>query len=298
MPPLLSFIWLADLHVFGDTPTARFVMLVFNTVLSMGSAALAFTLARQLGLTRLAAFFAGAILTLYPTFVFIGATYHQTSLTVFLELGLSCLAAWALNAALPRPGIYTGLALGVVCGLSALNRTEMLLIGPAIVLLVALWRRSPAVLVAAGLAMAVVMAPWVVRNWVVFHRIVPVAQSTGYNLWKSFTPLTNGSGNLTEAFGGPGQDLKMKIYKATPSGADFEPRLQDAYAAQFSEDFKAAGIPRLVELSLNKFVMFWGLDWTDRDTTLKPAYLAPWILANALALMGLVLVVIVAIVVL
>jgi hypothetical protein len=52
----------------------------------------------------------------------------------------------------------------------------------------------------AALAMALIMAPWAVRNYAVFHRLAPLATQDGIGLYASYWPPKNGSkliwGNL------------------------------------------------------------------------------------------------------
>lgn len=286
VPPLLSYIWLGVMHLVGDTPAARAIILALNLGLSIGSALLAFNLARQLRMSVFAAFLGGLFLTLYPTFLYVVATFHQTEMAVFLGLAVAVLAATALQE--PKARLSTAIWLGVVSALATLNRTEMALICPVLITLVAVWRRSLRLFIVGGLAMALTMTPWVARNWVTFHHIIPGAQSSGYNIWKGFNPYTNGSGNMTEAQGGPARAVFERIYSETPAGPMFETDLQAAYSAQLKTDLAQAGWPRILHLSVNKVLLLWGFDWTDKDVTLKPAYLAPWVVMNGLVVFGLV----------
>ena len=101
-------------------------------------------------------------------------------LAAFLGMAavLAALAVW------DRPARLRWIALGVVAGLGGLVRAELLLMGPLLVLPLA-WRldadrRRRLVSVAVGLgAMAAVLAPWTIRNAVVFHRFVPVSNNLG-----------------------------------------------------------------------------------------------------------------------
>jgi hypothetical protein len=119
--------------------------------------------------------------------------------------------------------------------------------------------------------------------------VIPVAQSTGYNLWKGFNPFTNGSGNMTEEPpGGPGDRFRQHVRDITPHGPRFETDLQDGYMRAFRAYMDTASPARLAELSVNKVALLWAFDWTDRDITGQLAYRAPWAVANLLALLGLV----------
>ncbi|CAN5840582.1 hypothetical protein BH23ACT2_BH23ACT2_04740 [soil metagenome] len=82
----------------------------------------------------------------------------------------------------PRPERW--LLLGALAGLGGLVRTELLLMGVLLVVPLALQRvpgrRARLVAVALGLgAMGAVLAPWTIRNWVTFERIVPVSNNAG-----------------------------------------------------------------------------------------------------------------------
>jgi hypothetical protein len=166
--------------------------------------------------------------------------------------------------------------MGVVSGFATLNRSQMTPLGPAMIVLVCALRRQVVPVVAAAVAMILVLAPWTVRNYQLFHRVVPVAQSAGYNLWKGFNPYTNGSGNMTEMPGGPGERKLMEIRDTIPHGPMFEPALQDAYKEQFKHDLAAAGPVRLAELVITKTALLWGFDWTDREITARPLYRLPY----------------------
>jgi hypothetical protein len=50
----------------------------------------------------------------------------------------------------------------------------------------------------AAVAALVVIAPWTARNYAVFHRLIPVANVVGLDLFKGFNPEANGSGKWVE----------------------------------------------------------------------------------------------------
>lgn len=289
MPPLLSYYWLALFQLLGDGPAARAVWLGSSLAAGLASVWLVFRLTMELGRSHWAAALAAALLAAYPTFVFVSATYHQTNWAVFFILAVTYLAVRCAKAGKVR--LIDAFAGGVLCGLATLNRSEMLLIGPALIALGTAWRLNFGDLVrtgvVAGLAMVVTLAPWTVRNYQLFDRLIPVAQSSGYNLWKGFNPYTNGSGNMTEAPGGPGDEARTRIRDTVPPGPQYETRLQDAYALELEAYLDQASFGRLAELTVNKAMLLWVFDWTDADITGRPAYLAPWAASNLLALLGL-----------
>jgi uncharacterized membrane protein AbrB (regulator of aidB expression) len=103
---------------------------------------------------------------LYPVFVALDGSVRSESLYAPL-VALALLAAYRLR---DRPGAARAAGLGAVVGLAALTRSEaILLLGLApVAARPRRWR-------ATGLAVlvcALVLSPWVIRNWVVFGRPV------------------------------------------------------------------------------------------------------------------------------
>jgi Dolichyl-phosphate-mannose-protein mannosyltransferase len=130
-----------------------------------------------------------AITAVFPELVWFAP--HFWSETVML-----CLLWWAFERLLESDA--SGRALpaavgGVLLGLTALTRETVLYFTP----LAALWLgwRSPrpggrrrALLFVAAVALAV--APWTIRNWIVFRTFIPVSTSSGLNLWQGNAALT------------------------------------------------------------------------------------------------------------
>lgn len=288
MPPLLSYVWMALFSIAGED-AARTLFILLNVIAGAACAPLLLTFGRKAGFGDGASLLGALLLALYPTFVFVSAGYHTTNFTVALLLGF----ALAVLAMLRSEGWRAPLLAGVLCGLCALTRTEALFAGAGAALLLA-WRERKHFrrLVIRGAALAIgatlVIAPWAARNYVVFDRVIPVAHSQGYNLWKAFGPFASGSGNQVETSATSRAEIE-RIRASVPSGDApgdrYENRLQDAFASD-TERAGAHGLPELLALIANKIVLFWLFDWTD-DLTHNPAYWAPWLLVNALAAFGL-----------
>jgi 4-amino-4-deoxy-L-arabinose transferase-like glycosyltransferase len=289
MPPMLSYFWLALFQTFGDGSPARAVWLGANTAAALGCVALVFHLSLKLWPSRCAAFAAAMLVATYPTFVFVTATYHQTNWAALFLLGITAVAVKLAQGGSP---ILYGASGGFLCGLAALNRTEMLVIGPILIALGAAWRRRASVFltigVAGALALVLTLAPWTVRNHEEFGRFIPTAQSMGYNLWKGFNAHTIGSGSQSEAMQTPARDELIAIAASVPHGESYETRLQDAYMQAVKDDVQNASPQRLLQLTATKVVLLWGYDWTDTSTTASVTYLLPWLAVNLLVILGLI----------
>lgn len=122
----------------------------------------------------------------YPELVWF--TSHFWAETVFATLlwwGMERLLAADGEASTPA-----ALASGLLLGLAVLTRETVLYFLPLAALWLA-WRRTgggrrAALLLAVSL---LVVLPWTVRNWAVFHAFVPVSTSGALNLWQGNTRL-------------------------------------------------------------------------------------------------------------
>ena len=287
MPPLLSYQWLALFHLFGDGTVARATWLCTSVAASLGCVILTYHLSLKLIPSWRISFIAALMVAIYPTFVFVSTTYHQTNWAVFFLLAIASVAVKLAEGSNP---LGWGVVGGALCGMSILNRSEMIIIGPVVLAVGALWRHNPRRFLVVGavgvFVMAAVLAPWWVRNYETFGRFIPVAQSQGYNLWKGYNPYTNGSGNMSEDPEGQGSRVSRKIIADTPRGPDYEGRVQNEFSREFRKDLKDSSIARLLNLVLSKAALLWIFDWTDRDVTSRVGYLFPWVAINLLAMIG------------
>jgi len=283
MPPVFSYIWYGLFAMLGNTAFTRGLFLAMGLVMAVANSGLIFRIAQRLGVSNAAALLAGLIFALYPTFIYVTTMYHNTNFSVLLELTLALLTIEMVEA--PKLDWRVAAGLGFVAGLATLNRSEMMIIGPVAFLGAAAWRRAPKMAAVSILFFALTLSPWVVRNYAVFHKFIPAAQSSGYNLWKGYNPWTNGSGNYSETYG-PSAARADQIRRSIVPGPMYETRMQDAFSTEFKTYVAHAGLPRLIQLAVTKFALLWTFDWTDTDITGRVTYRLPWAIANALVLIG------------
>lgn len=121
---------------------------------------------------------AGAIAAISPHFA-----YHSLWLSPDSLYILPILAAiYLFIRAYKRPRLVTVVSAGALLGLSCWLRSNTLLLAPFLILVIAfLFERGKRLSYSAALvgAMAIVISPITIRNWVVFHRFVPVTLASG-----------------------------------------------------------------------------------------------------------------------
>ncbi|HEV8635546.1 MAG TPA: glycosyltransferase family 39 protein [Chloroflexota bacterium] len=207
LPPVYPLVVAAAMWTDGADHQAT--LRVWQIVLSTVSVVLVVPLARELTGSRPAAWIAGALAAVYPSFVAATAQITTATLEVFwVEVFALALLRWHRHERWP----WLGLA-GLTLGLLALTR------GPAVLLwpVVALWllavrntgdlRRGVARL-AVFTAFAVLPAlPWTARNYLVIGAPVVIATNTGYNFWIGHNPAATGEFDSTQEANQPLVDL-------------------------------------------------------------------------------------------
>jgi 4-amino-4-deoxy-L-arabinose transferase-like glycosyltransferase len=136
------------------------------------------------------------IAAIYPPLVWIAAYVLSEALYCTVALG----AVWLLDRAIDRsdagqPSSVRSAAAGALCGLAILIRPAMLFFVP----LAALWliaRRRVAVAAILIVTALLVVAPWTIRNYRTYGRLVLVASEGGVTFWTGNHPLARGEGDL------------------------------------------------------------------------------------------------------
>ncbi|MBK5287865.1 MAG: glycosyltransferase family 39 protein [Acidimicrobiia bacterium] len=183
-PPLTVFtilpvIWAGDQIGFAESTTqliVRFEMLLLGMV---GIVLLAM-LARRLAGDR-AGLIAAAIAATYPHLWINDTLIMSETLAVAAVVG----ALLLLLRLEDEPKLATAAALGVVCGLGALARAELILLAPLLALpLLWFWRARPwrariATVVVVGVGVLAIVGPWVAFNQARFEESTFISTNDG-----------------------------------------------------------------------------------------------------------------------
>jgi len=130
----------------------------------------------------------------YPPLVAISARAFSEAL--YWPLGLA--AAWLISSAAATSGsraAWTAAVGGIVTGGCTLVRPAMIVF-VALGAIWLLWRRWPRRAVMFLLGVALIVAPWTVRNYEREGRLVIVASEGGVTFWTGNHPLARGDGDL------------------------------------------------------------------------------------------------------
>lgn len=162
-----------------------------NTLIDLACAWLLWKVTCQLA-PRSAAMAAAAIYLAWPGKLAAAPVAQKEGLIALLVVGLLL----ALIRSIERPIARRAAVYGLLSGLLALTQPGLAPL-PAIFLLVTMrkfrradWLRFAVVAAAAA---AATLLPWLVRNWWVFGRFVPLTSAGGYGLWVGATPQGDGT---------------------------------------------------------------------------------------------------------
>ena len=270
MPPLPVFLDLAVFGLLGVTSAALKVLIGLNVV--FGSQVVLWTgrVAQRMFGSRLISLLAACFCAINPVFVFSAATYHAVNL--YLLLFLVMFDAMTREDTAPAATVVVA---GAAWGLAILARTEYLVLGAVMVIWAAMhgrqWRRAAVTMIVAALF----VVPWTVRNYEVFGRFIPVADSVGYNLYKGFNPEANGSGHWVDINGVARRRLGPAL-AAVPHVRNYEVLTDGVYLHGALEFIRSAPAPELAELAVKKVFLFWIFDVHDPTTHRLLYQLAVW----------------------
>ncbi|MDP8248295.1 MAG: tetratricopeptide repeat protein [Candidatus Tritonobacter lacicola] len=198
---------------------------------------------------------AGILSCCYAPFIFYDGMIMKTSLGIFLNLLLVLL----LLKRRPGKGTARLFGAGIILGLSALVKENMLILAPILALWLALSERKvrPAALLLAGVI--IVTAPVTARNYVVGRDFVPIACNFGFTLYSGNNPSADGTQQPPAAIRRTPRyeypDYKLLAERAT--GKTLKPSEVSAFwAGQATKFAKTYPLSALKLLAL-KLALFW-----------------------------------------
>jgi 4-amino-4-deoxy-L-arabinose transferase-like glycosyltransferase len=260
-PPVYPLLLAAVFRVFGVySGLSAWVILTINSIFSALTAVAVFEIANR-SFGRKVALWAGWIWALYP------AAMQYAVHWVWEMAVTTCLLSFVLVIALRVRGIgnfvpLTGrektwlwAAFGVVWGLIALLNPSLLIFLPVCGLWM-LWGKRGAILhgvaraTLAAFLCAACIAPWIWRNWVVFHAFVPIRPNFGAELYAS---------SLESNDGFP-WGAAVAVYPATPDQQRYRAIGEIAFCKERGEMAKAifrANPGRFTRYTWKRIYFFW-----------------------------------------
>lgn len=183
-PPGYSIVMALSFKLFGETEAPlRWLQIICDAA----AAVLVFVIAVEL-LPIGVAVIAATLMALSPHASYYSLRLSPDSLAVLPVL----FAVYLLIKAIKQPRLLTMILAGLMLGLSCWLRANALLLAPFLGVVAAMLLARGKRLLPASLLVAVtflVISPITIRNWVVYHRFIPIALPTGVNLVQGIAEL-------------------------------------------------------------------------------------------------------------
>ena len=270
-PPLYGFLCAGLYHVWDSPLSVLLIQIGASALIPVVIA----RIAREIGMDRRLQWVAALPAVVHPgLIVYAVHKLHPLSLDALL-LSLTVLNVVRLASPSSRAAYVRA---GLTLGLTTLSRgTVAMFAGPAAAWLV--WiapergrRRAVAgIAVLLGVA-ALVILPWTVRNYIVFHRFVFITTDTAELFWRGNNPVATGSANLPDGrriiLGAPEAFRRELLSRDELGQFDLFRETAFSFVREHPREF--------VGLLVRKWVSFW---WFPATSGLK--YPHAWLLLYA-----------------
>ena len=253
-PPFLIWVWMGLFMLFGVTKLALAMMTALNVLTGVGIVYYTIRVARALFGSEVIAFFVGMIMALQPVFVFSVVSYEALDIYILLLL-----IVFDLTVSTRRQTYAISVLVGVLAGVTALVRFEYVVLVGAVIIGSFITHRQWKMTAVAAVAAFVVIAPWTARNYMVFHRLVPMANDVGFNLFLAYNPDANGDGKSTETkrvaerLLGPELDV--------PLNRNYESARDNVFYKAAIDYMKSHPVRSFVVLPIYRAGLFWFYDF-------------------------------------
>lgn len=126
-----------------------------------------------------------------------------------------------------------------------------------------------------GAVIVIFATPWIIRNYNVFNKFVPMTTTSGLNFYR---------GNNNLYLGNWGDNYIIEKIKENSSNPNYEVIMNDIYT-QYSFEIIKSNPFKFVKDAAIKFVYYISVN-PNEINSLNPAYFIPWIFVLLLALYG------------
>lgn len=187
MAPLYPFIMSQVFRVFGSyTLTSVLAILVMQSFVSSLVVIPLYFIGKRLFSKRVG-FIAAVLWIFHPAAIYYAINFVWSS--TITSLGIALIVLIFLRLADKHARTMDALLGGIIIGIVALSDPVIMTFFPLAVLWL-LWRsqnglkKSIGQLIMIGLTVIVLLLPWTLRNYRIFHQFVPIKSTFGVNLWQ------------------------------------------------------------------------------------------------------------------
>ncbi|MBI1807860.1 MAG: glycosyltransferase family 39 protein [Ignavibacteria bacterium] len=268
MPPAYVLFLAGFMNAFGEGPTSFLALLIAQCVIGAFSAVVLYWISTKI-FSHGVGIITGYLCACYPPYLYTVTDYGSTTLYL-LVLGI----VWLFVVdSMRKSTILNTVLSGLAAALLALIRADGVLIACGLAVWLALRGLTPYALVFL-VVLVVGLSPWLLRNYLVFDRIVPITTSFGFNFWRGHNPIASGSGREMSGEGIWGsEEIDRKLIPLSPS-THYEIE-RDRVFLDEALIFARSHPKEEIILAGKKLLFLWGLDLTHPKARSLP-YLLSW----------------------
>lgn len=282
MPPGQVFIDVLSLAIFGDSSAGVVGVFIVNVILGVCSVYLIGKITTELfsqSVTRVTLWVAA----LYPPFVYATTSFGVTSAVIFINALILYTVILLTKTGQTKYGLYAGIGFGV---LHLFRGEAPLIFIVTIIVLLYHYRKTllPKIAIMTLTTLAII-APWTIRNVIVFERFIPISSNAGLNFWRGNNALS--AGDAWTDYGAPIWSTDELWAKAEPyldSGIVFDKMYSTIYFNDALTWIKDNPIDAAL-LSCKKALIFWTIDPSSKMHG-KWAYIAIYLMTMLLLCIG------------
>jgi hypothetical protein len=242
--------------------TRELAIFIFSATIASLTYALLPWLAARLQLNVRIGIFAGLLGAALPLFywVEVESEWEAPLSALFLVIALGMFAGL-----FSQINIRKTLATGILCGAALLTTPTLLFMFVALFLML-MWHSRHHITPAAFLGLTAAMwlpvvlflAPWTIRNYVVFHQLIPIRGSTGLLLSVSFNDRALATYDEAAA-NGAFSEYPLSTPRICVEFAKYGETFMNQLYEQRALDWMRANPGRTAQLVIGHFVAFWRL---------------------------------------
>ena len=199
MPPGQVFVQYIGLYIFGDNHAGMIALYFFQIIQACLFIYLIGKLSQSLFKSRKISLITMWLAAVYPPFIYVTMTFGVTSNALLLNAVILYIGVQFSEALLSgKKELKYALLMGLSCGLLLLFRGESpIIIFSTLILITYLNRntlkRSLLYISLAVIISGSILAPWTIRNYLMFDRFIPISTNGGFNFWRGNNDITTGS---------------------------------------------------------------------------------------------------------
>lgn len=277
MPVLYPWFLASVRFLFGSGETGHAVLYTLHAISGALLCVVVYRIAK-FKFDERTSFWGSMCLAVSPVFVYVPTQVSAANVYVLLSM-LTVLFVFRFEKS---GDAKTSLVAGLLMGFTTLARAQLVLYSSAILVYWLVTRRDRFVRGATTflIGVAVIMSPWVVRNYLVFERFIPLTTCGPIALYRGYNEgFVGGAGPILPP------EIRAELTKLEPS-RDFECDLADVFRKAAHEDIWKDPVRSFAILPFKKLFAYWVFD-DGYPQTRHPLYWGPWLVILPLFLYGL-----------